>query len=293
MLRVVALAAVLALFGCADKERNESIEAMNRGIELVQRQSYQTAIKEFQKAVEIYDENHQAHYSMGLVYGQQKQWKEAADALSNAVKHNSKDSMYHYKLGQALFRSWDEGTGGSLELAQTHLEEAIKINPRLFKAHWFLGKAYYHKDQPAKAAQHWTEAARLDAGFGKAFIDLGKLYLKWDLVPQAIAVLSQGTLGHVLDANDATDIYYYLGLSYDSQQNWSKAVEAYTEAIQKQKGNIDAKLQRGFSYAKLGDKAKARADLEDYVKQKGSEAGGIPGLEVQAANDMLMRLMSM
>jgi tetratricopeptide (TPR) repeat protein len=283
----------VAVVGCTDKDRNASIEAMNRGIDLVQQQSYASSIKEFEKAVQLYDANHQAWYAMGLVYGQQKDWKSASEALSNAVKHNGNDPMYHYKLGQALFRSWEENTGGSLELAQTHLEEAIKLNPRLYKAQWFLGKAYYHKDQPAKAAEAWTAAAHLDAGFGKAFIDLGKLYLKWDMVPQAIAVLEQGTLGHVMDPNDQTDIYYYLGLAHDQQQNYEKAVEAYTNAIDKLKSNADAKLQRGFSYARLGDKAKARADLEEYVKQKGSVAGEVPGLEVQAANDMLMRLMSM
>jgi tetratricopeptide (TPR) repeat protein len=288
----LALTGALVVSACTDADRNESIEAMNRGIDHVQQQSFATALKEFDKAVTLYAENHQAWYSAGQVHAQGQDWKAASEAFANAVKHNPKEAMYHYRLGQALYESWKADQGGSLELAQTHLEEAVKLNPRLFKAHWYLGKTYDQKDQPAKAAQHWTEAAKLDAGFGKAFIDLGKLYLKWDFVPQAIAVLEQGTMGHVMDPADMTDIYYYLGMSFDAQQNWAKAVEAYSNAIEKQRGNLDAKLQRGFSYAKLGDKAKAKADLEEYVKAKGSIAGQIPGLEVQAANDMLMRLMS-
>jgi len=282
----------LALSACGDKDRTESIEANNKGVALMKNKSYSTAIKAFRKATSIDPSNHQAWYHLGLVLGEgQSKWKDAADAFAEAVKNHDTDAMYHYKLGQALYRAWEEGAGGSLELAQTHLEKAIELNSRLYKAHWFLGKTYLRKDEPKKAAEQWTTAARLDAGFGKAFIDLGKLYLTWDFVPQAIAVLEQGTLGHVMNPADTTNIYYYLGLAYDAQHNWGKAIEAYTHAIEQQKGNLDARLQRGFSYARAGEKAKARADLEEYVKSKGSIAGEVPGLEVQAANDKLMRLM--
>jgi tetratricopeptide (TPR) repeat protein len=293
-LLVAVCSAALAMSGaCVDQERNASIEAMNEGIDLVQSQSYETAIKKFEQATSMYRDNHQAWYALGTVYGQQKKWKEASDALAEAVKYSPEDAMYHYKLGQALYRSWEEKTGGSLDMAQTHLEKSVQLNARLYKAHWFLGKVYYHKDEPAKAGASWTEAAQLEAGFGKAFIDLGKLYLRWDFGQEAIAVLEQGSLGHVVDPEDLTNIYYYLGLAYDAQQNWPKAIEAYTKSIEAQKSNSDAKLQRGFSYARAGEKDKARTDLEEYVKQKGTAPGEVPGLEVQAANDLLMRLTSM
>ena len=279
--------------GCTNAERNESIELMNEGLRLAQQQSYATAADKLRKAANRYRENHAAWYNLGQVLLQQKKWKEAADALSEAVKYNGRDAMYHYRLGQALYESWDDGSGGSLELAQTALEKAVELNPRLFKAHWYLGRTYHKKDKPAQAAAAWTESAKLDPGFGKPFVDLGKLYLQWDFVPQAIAVLEQGSLGHVLDGEDASNIYYHLGLCYDAQQNWAKAVTAYTNALDKRKDNVLAKLQRGFSYVKLGEKAKARADLEDYVKAKGGVPGEVPGLEVQVANDALMRLTAM
>lgn len=288
--KTLVVCVLVALGACVDQARNTSIEHMNKGVDYYQAKEFSRAIKELKTATSLYPDNHAAWYALGIVHGTQKEWKDAADALGEAVKYNANEAMYHYKLGQALYNSWEEETGGSLDMAQQHLEQAVEVNPRLFKAHWYLGKVYDHKDQPAQAAQAWTEAAKLDPGFGKPFIDLGKLYLKWDHVPQAIAVLEQGTLGHVMDPKDLTDIYYYLGLAYDAQQNWDKAIDAYTNAVDKRKDNIDAKLQRGFSYARKGDKAKAREDLEDYVKQKGSVPGEVPGLEVQAANDMLMRL---
>jgi tetratricopeptide (TPR) repeat protein len=285
---------LLAAVACADQDQNKSIEHANLAAELYQQKEFTRAIKELRAATTVDPSNHNAWYMLGFVLGQQNDWREAADAFGEAVKYAGEQAMYHYKLGQALYNAWDaDRTGRGLDLAQTHLEKAVDLNPRLYKAHWLLGKVYYNDDQPAKAAAAWTESAKLDPGFGKSFIDLGKLYIKWDHIAQAIAVLEQGTLGHVLDPRELTDIYYYLGLAYDAQQSWDKAIEAYTKAIEQRKDNVDARRQRGFSYAQKGDVAKARQDLEEFVKQRGSVPGESPGLEVQAANDVLMRLTSM
>jgi Tfp pilus assembly protein PilF len=280
--------AVTAVASCGNKERNSSLEHMNQGVELAQQKSWARATKELEAATSIYRENHTAWYNLGQVHLFQKKWNEAADAFAQAVKYSDQDAMYHYMLGKSLFESWDAGQGGSLALAQTSLEKAVSLNPRLYKAHWYLGRVYHRNDEAAGAARAWTEACRLEPHFGKPFIDLGQLYLRWDFVGQAIAVLEQGTLGHVVDPQELTEIYYNLGLAYDSQKNWAKAVQAYTDAIAKRKDNLDARLQRAFSFHRMGEKAKARADLEEYVQQRKGSAD----LQLQTANDLLMRLVA-
>lgn len=292
------VAAGLLAAGCfGDADRNASIEAMNKGSAFAEQQQWTSAVKEYQNATTLDATNHRAWYNLGQVLGKQKKWRDAMDAYQEAIKHQDTDAMYHYKLGQAIYESWAEESGGSLDQAQTHLEKAVKLNPRLFKAHWYLGRVYDRKDDPARAAQAYTESAKLAPFFGLTFISLGKLYFEWDFIDQAITVLEQGTVcdrdpNCHMDPTELTDVYYHLGLAYDAQQNWDKAIEAYTAALDKQKGNLDARRQRGFSYARKGDKAKARADLEDFVKSKGTTPGQAPGLDVQAANDLLMRMMA-
>ncbi len=275
---------VLALGACSGSER-QAYEAHNEGINLLSQKQVSRAVKQFETATKLKPDLHQSWYQLGGIHLQQKKFQEAGEALSEAVKYESNDAMYHMQLGQSLYEGFETGEGGSLDLAQSSLEKAIELNPKLYRAHWYLGRVYNRKDMPAEAASAWTQAAQLNPLFGRPFSDLGKLYLRWDFNPQAIAVLEQGSL-HVKDPKEATYVFYNLGLAYDAQKNWDKAIEAYTNALAKRKDNADARLQRAFSYYNKGEKSKARADLEEYTAQRKGNAG----LELDVANELLMRI---
>src|SRR5690606_10622459 len=175
----------------------------------------------------------------------------------------------------------------NLSLAQTHLEKAVQLNQRLYKAWECLGQIYAMQDDPKKAADAWTRSATLNPYFGKPFISLGKLYIKWDKLPEAISVLDQGQL-NAKDPSEQSDLLYHLGLAYEKQGNWDKAIEAYSSALEKKAENLDARRQRGFAYANKGEKEKAKQDLDAFVKA----GGGGNAFEVQAANERLLRLLA-
>src|SRR5262249_4499036 len=149
-----------------------------------------------------------------------------------ATKNNPGDSMYRYKLGQAFFES------DKLEPAKKEFDKALSMNKRLFKAHWYNGKILARQGQLKQAALEWTEACRLNPGFGKPFIDLGKLYYEWDFLNEAVQVLSQGAQ-YARDSEDLTNIYYYLGMAYDGLKQFDKAAEAYVNAIGARKENVE------------------------------------------------------
>lgn len=280
VLRVACIFA-LALVGCVNQEQNESIKAMNLGVEAANAQQYSVAERHLKDAVRIYPENHRAWYNLGQILAQQKEWEKAATAFGNAVKHSPEDAMYQYRLGRSLLMT------GKLPLAETHLQQAVKLNDRLFKAHWYLGTVYDATDRPREAAASWTRSATLNPLFGPPFIDLGRLYITWDMVSQAISVLHQGSL-NVKDIDRLSDIYYYLGLAYDRERDWAKAAEAFTKALDAQPDNIEAKLQRGFAYAELGKFEKAEKDLKEFIDR----GGGGSAFNLQAANAQLGRLMT-
>lgn len=279
---VFVFTALLAILGCANKERNASIEEMNKGIEAARNNNYNTGITHLKEATRIYPENHQAWYTLGQIYADEKKWEEAIDALGEAVKHRGEDPMYQMRLGIVLYEF------NKKDLAQTHLTKAVELENRLARAHYYLGQIHEDKDDAQNAASSWTLAAKLDPHWGKPFIRLGRLYLLWDMIPQAVSVLNQGTL-HVM-GDDRTDVFYYLGLAYDAQQDWDKAIQAYSQAIDADKANLDAKLQRGLAYARKGDKSKARADLQEYVKSAADT--GAASFTKQEANKALMTLLA-
>jgi tetratricopeptide (TPR) repeat protein len=251
---------------------NEGVEAFNAG-------SPVEAEKKFQSAVTLYKDNHRAWYNLGQVRDARKKYDEAAEAYENAVKVEGNDPMYHYRLGKALYES------GKLDKAQTHLERAVKDNPKLFKAHYFLGKAYLDQDKPKEAALAWTEAATANPTFGKPFNALGTLYIRWDMLPAAVKVLENGSV-NVIDPLEKSDVLYHLGFAYEKQNNLDKAVKAYTEALELQKGNIDALRQRGITYYELKKPKEAQKDLDAFVKS----GGGGDAFQLQAANQILMQI---
>lgn len=267
------------LIACGAPDANKSIEAMNEGVEAFNAGNPIEAEKKFQQATSLYKDNHRAWYNLGQVRDARKKWAEAADAYENAVRIEGNDPMYHYRLGKAFYNA------GKLDKAQTHLERAVKDNPKLFKAHYFLGKTYQDQDKPTEAAQAWTEAAKANPTFGKPFNSLGTLYITWDKLAEAVKVLENGAM-NVIDPMEKSDVYYHLGFAYQKQNKLEKAVEAYSKALELQRGNVDALRQRGISYAKLKRTKEATKDLKAFV----DSGGGGNAFQLQAANEILMRL---
>jgi tetratricopeptide (TPR) repeat protein len=278
---IIVVLGVLA--GCAgmtcDSNRKESILRMNQGVDFAKAKAFGQAEKELEAATTLHPENHQAAFALGQVYADQKKWEKAIDAFSLAAKHNSGDAMYHYRLGQAYYES------GKLEPARKELDRSLSLNERLYKAHWYLGRIHEAEGRHKEAAAAWTEACRLNPGFGKPFIDLGRLYYDWDFLQEAVSVLGQGAQ-YARDDDDLTNIYYYLGMAYDGLKQYDKAVEAYLSSIRSGKGNVEARLQAGMAYANKGDRDNAKKYLAEFVKM----GGGNNAFAIQAANDRLAKL---
>lgn len=275
---VLGLAASCAGLTC-DQNKKESIVRMNAGIDNAKARAFGQAEKELEAAVSLDQSNHQAAYALGQVYADQKKWDKAADAFSLALKSFSDDTMYHYKLGQALFET------NKLDAAKKEFDRALSMNKRLFKAHWYEGKILVAQGHFKEGAASWTESCRLNPGFGKAFIDLGRLYYQWDFLQEAVSVLSQGAQ-YARDSEDLTNIEYYLGMAYDGLKQYDKSADAYVKAIDTRKENIEARLQAGMAFANQGKKDLAKKYLTEFVKMGG---GNVP-FNIQAANDRLSHL---
>lgn len=283
MRNLLGIALVLVVASCGNltcsQSKKDSIKHHNKGVEALRQKTYSVAVKEFETAVNLDPENHIAAYHLGEAFVGSGDHGRAADAYLKAVKGNDKDPMYHYKLGKAYMATekWD--------MARQALEKAIALNNRMPRPHWFLGEIAEKQDRPADAAKYWTEAARLDPGFGKPFYKLGKLYYEWDFLDQAISVLEQGGQ-HVRDPEDKTNIYHQLGMAYQAKKEYDKAVDAYAKAIEASGGNIEARLMMGMAYADKGDKANAKKYLDEFIKLGG---GGNP-FNIQNAHERLLKI---
>ena len=228
---------------------NASIEKMNEGVEMYNRASSRRPRRSSSRPPRIEEENHSAWYNLGQAREKLDKYKEAAEAFGEAVKIQAGRRHVPLPLGKALVgEDCTPGQESNLELAQTQLEEAVKPNGRLYKAWECLGQIYALQRRAEGGGRRVDQVGQPEPVFGKPFIALGKLYIKWDKLQEAISVLDQGRL-NVKDLSEQSDLLYHLGLAYEKQGNFDKAIEAYSQAIEKKTENLDARRQRGFAYA--------------------------------------------
>jgi len=268
-----------ALGACGNADQKESKTLANDAVSAANQGNLAEAQELLEKATATYRDNHNAWYNLGYVREQMKDYEGAAEAYSEAARVKDGDAMYHYKMGKAYWNA------NNVSQAQSGLEKAVQLNKQLYGAQYQLGLVYDKLGKPKEAATVWSASATLAPTFGRPFIELGNLYIKWDKLDQAVSVLDQGRL-NVRDGDDLTEIYYSLGMAYTKQGNWDKAIEAYSNAIQTRSSNLDALRQRGFAYAEKQDVENAKKDLKSFVDQ----GGGGNAFDIQAANQRLFRL---
>jgi tetratricopeptide (TPR) repeat protein len=293
----------VALAGCPNESKNDSIKLTNQGNKDYQQKQFETAIANFDKAIEKNSDNHLAYYGRGLAWLGKADPGKAVESFERSVQLSPDQPMYQMLYGIALYeKAFDTAkedqarkankkkeeiqpdlSGVNFEKAQQHIEEAIKLNPDMSRAHRYRGMIYRAQDKAKEAADEFTKAIAANPRDWANYVALGELYRKWDYTDQAIQVTSQGTMA-VPGSNEVSEIWYVLGMGYDDKKMEDKAIEAFTKAVESKKDNHKAKFQRGQAYYRKGDMTNAKRDLDDFNKTGGASME----FEKQQASKMLM-----
>jgi tetratricopeptide (TPR) repeat protein len=117
----------------------------------------------------------------------QGRWKEAAMEYREVLKKNPLLPGIHYRLGRLLLSQ--PRTTTSRDEARREFEEELKLNPKNPGAEYVLGELAREDEQWPAAIEHFSHAAKLDAGFGDAFIGLGRSLISGGRPAEAIAPL--------------------------------------------------------------------------------------------------------
>jgi tetratricopeptide (TPR) repeat protein len=290
----IAAAALIAVSigastGCPNEARNESITFANAGTKAFGARQYDTAISAYKQAVERWGDNHTAWYSLGIAYAGKSNWTEAADAMSHAVRLVPEQGMYQLSYGKFLYekaiqaardeqakrdnKKPDEVSPDlstiNFETALQHLQEALKINGELWRAHYLIGRIYRDTGKSKEAASELTAALRSAPADPAPWIALAELYRQWDYTDQAIQIANTG-ITVVPGVIEKSDIWYELGMGNDDKRYDDRAIEAFTKAIEARRDNHKARFQRGQAYFRKGDYSNAKRDLEEFSKTGGA-----------------------
>jgi tetratricopeptide (TPR) repeat protein len=172
--------------------------------------------------------SYQVHALNAEALETQGKWNEAAMEYHEVLKKDPTLPGIHYRLGRLLLSSPQTAT--SKEEARREFEEELKIDPSNAGAEYILAELARQNDQLPAAIAHFERATRLDAGFGDAFVGLGRALLESGRNEESISPLK--IAAQIQPDNPAA--HFYLGTAY---QRTGRKEEASQEFALHQKAS--------------------------------------------------------
>ncbi|HEV8320582.1 MAG TPA: tetratricopeptide repeat protein [Myxococcota bacterium] len=263
VLGAAALSLWLALGAGCNRARVESIDLMNQGIEAESKEMHTKAVELLTKSTEVDPECLECRLALATVYEKEKDFSNAAEHYRRALALAANDAEVHYKLGATLqeLSKFDE--------AKAELSKAIELNADHYRAYYKLGQVLKAMGDIDGAGPAFKKAAEINPYFSFAFIEYGILFfdLGW-LEPKyyddAVKVFSEGIR---VNDNDAT-LHNLLASSLANKEppEHDKAIPEFEKALKIDPTLHDASFGLGVSYHAIGEKAKAKEILTDWLK---------------------------
>jgi len=264
--------------------RNNSVDHLNACNKAIAAKRYDAALAECQTATKIWPGNHRAYYAWASAHMAKNEWNEAKATMERAVNLRPDQAMYHLYYGIALYeaernRVRDEQAqrehkkpddvvinSSLMKLGATRdaLLRAAKLDPALWRAHYYLGRVYRDLDDPKRAAAQFTQTITTHPSYRFGYIALIELYRRWDYVDQALTIALLGTTA-VSNAESA-ELWFEAGMAFDAKHADDQAIDAFSKAIAGRPDDISAKFQRGQIYYRKGDLVNAKRDLEEVTR---------------------------
>ncbi|HVI10390.1 MAG TPA: tetratricopeptide repeat protein [Candidatus Binatia bacterium] len=170
----------------------------------------------------------------------QQKWDEATKIYEQILKNYPNAVGIHYRLGRVLVSKPDFGPDVASQ-AKHEFEQELQIDPTNAGAEYVLGELAKHDQQWDDAVRHFSRAAKLDGGFGDAFVGWGGALIE--------------------------------------QKKFSEAAAPLETAVKLQAGNPAAHYLLAIAYARTGHKDSADREfaIQRQLTQKG--AAGEPSSE--------------
>ena len=191
-----------------------------------------------------------AYNNMGLLYFQQTNYAEAAQAFENGLHYDKNMSSSMVLLGVSYYQM------GQLEKARPTLEKAVRLRPDDQTAQLYLGHTLFDSgDQEAGAAVLQTLLRKAPKDL-PALYGLGQMYMK----------LAQETLKKV-QAIDPDSYFVHLinAQVMEGMGNYEGALPEYKKAIEKEPNFRDGHYYLGNIYWLMGRWNEATTEFKTEV----------------------------
>ena len=142
----------------------------NLGILAAREGNTDSAIADFEHALEIDPAHSIALLNLGNAYRQRKDWATAKSTLERALALNSEDPEANYSLGMVYAQLNDT------EQAHDYLAKAIALRPVYPEALNNLGILYLRTRRPEEAIRSFEESMRVAPAYDQSYLNLARVY---------------------------------------------------------------------------------------------------------------------
>lgn len=157
----------------------------------------------------------------------QGKWDEASKEYEAILARNPREPGIHFFIARILFSRPDAGAGWE-DRAKQELQKELEIEPRNAVGEFLLGEIAKKSLDWDQAIAHFSKAAKLDAGFGEAFMEWGFALVTAKRYEEALAPLQ--TAVKLQPGNPAA--HYNLGMALSRTGHSAEAEKEF--AIQRQ-----------------------------------------------------------
>lgn len=265
---VLLLGAALILPGCG----STSDSAYSSGMSALTSGDYNTAITNFQTAVDSEGRAAEGYRGLGIAYLSLGDCKNAADAFSKSLaaishprqnKSFREDVLFYQAEAYAAEQQYDN--------AMTIYNELIKSEDRAGQAYLLRGRLYALENKFGQAGQDFQKALELDNSY-EIYLEIYDIYVQNNRQADGAAFLKDALNKKPSGAED----YYQLGRICYELKDYDKAETYLKKAIEK---NVsEAVMLLGRVYTDNGNYDSATALYQSCVDNGTSVSLGYNGL---------------
>jgi predicted Zn-dependent protease len=169
---------------------------------------------------------------------------------------DSKSPEFLYKFAMVALQA------GINDAAKAALENALKLRPNEPAYMLALGIAWLRKGDLFEAEKVFRHLIQLQPASDQAQIHLGYVLLNQKKYDEARLWLEKSARS----ASPMPEVFYYLGLLAQEQNDDAKAIALFEKAVQKLPNYAHARIALGSSFIKLRNYPRAKEELETAVK---------------------------
>ena len=150
-----------------DRLSRETMEHIQKGMQLVEQGKYNSADLEFEKATKLSPKASEVYALWGTALRVQEKYKGANRQFTKALELAPNDAEIIFNWGVSRFR--EQATDEAIKL----FHKTVKLSPSYHMGWYYLGKAYGQKEKYAEEEKYLTKVTQLQPEFGWGHFDLG------------------------------------------------------------------------------------------------------------------------